>query len=359
MQLYNKYDKNTLLKKIEQEPFKRITISFYQYAHIDDPAGWRDELYEHLEKLGILGRIYVAKEGINAQINCPEPNVEAFRDYLYSFSFLEGIRLNIAVEQNNKSFVKLAVKVRDKIVADGIDDPDFKIDQKGKYLNAEEFNQLTEDPNTVLIDMRNHYEYEVGHFENAIEIPSDAFRDQLPMAVDMMKENKDKKIIMYCTGGIRCEKASAYMKHNGFENVYHLEGGIIHYTNVAKEQGIPNKFIGKNFVFDERLGERITQDIISNCHQCGDPCDDHTNCVNPACHLLFIQCKKCAEKYEGCCSDECVEFIHLPFEQQRELRKGTNFGANVYKTDGAPGSNIFKKGRWPQDPSEKKFNLPE
>ncbi len=348
MQLYNKYDKNTLLKKIEQEPFKRITISFYQYANIEDPESWRNELYENLDKLGVLGRIYVAKEGINAQINCPEPNVEKFREYLYSFPFLNGIRLNIAVEQNSKSFVKLIIKVRDKIVADGINDPNFKIDQRGKYLSAEEFNKMTEDPETILIDMRNHYEYEVGHFKNAIEIPSDAFRDQLPMAVDMMKDKKDKKIIMYCTGGIRCEKASAYMLHNGFDNVYHVEGGIIHYTNVAKEQGIPNKFIGKNFVFDERLGERITEDIIAQCHQCGQPCDDHTNCVNQACHLLFIQCKSCAEKYEGCCSDECKDFIHLPFEQQKELRKGTNFG-----------SNIFKKGRWPKDPEEKKFKMPK
>lgn len=347
MQLYNKYDKQTLLKKIEQEPFKRITISFYQYARIEDPAQWRDELYMHLEALGVLGRVYVANEGINAQINCPEPNVDKFRDFLYSYPFLNGIRLNIAVEQNSKSFVKLIIKVRDRIVADGITDPDFNMNQTGKYLNAEEFNKMTEDPNTILIDMRNHYEYEVGHFKDAIEVPSDAFRDQLPMAVDMMKENKDKNIIMYCTGGIRCEKASALMKFNGFENVYHLEGGIIHYSNIAKQKGIPNKFIGKNFVFDERLGERITEDIISNCHQCGEACDDHTNCINPACHLLFIQCKKCAEKYEGCCSDECKEFIHLPFEQQKELRKGTNFG-----------SNIFKKGRWPQSPEEKKFKLP-
>jgi UPF0176 protein len=346
MQLYNKYDKNTLLKKIEQEPFKRITISFYQYAHIEQPDVWRDELYENLFRLGVLGRIYVAHEGINAQVNCPEPNVEAFRDYLYTYPFLKGIRLNVAVEQNNKSFVKLIIKVRPKIVADGINDPSFKIDQRGKYLSAEEFNQMTEDPETIVIDMRNHYEYEVGHFKNAVEIPSDAFRDQLPMAVEMMKENKDKKIIMYCTGGIRCEKASAYMLHNGFPNVYHVEGGIIHYTNVAKEKGIPNKFIGKNFVFDERLGERITEDIIAHCHQCGSPCDDHTNCVNEACHLLFIQCKACAEKYEGCCSDECKTFIHLPADKQKELRKGTNFGAN-----------IFRKGRWPQNPEEKKFKI--
>ena len=346
MQLYNKYDKKTLLKKIEREPFKRITISFYQYAIIENPANWRDELYENLEKINVLGRIYIAKEGINAQINCPEPNFENLKNYLNTFPFLKDIRLNIAVEHNNKSFVKLAIKVRDKIVADGIEDPNFKIDQRGKYLLAEAFNKMSDDPDTIVIDMRNHYEYEVGHFENAIEIPSDAFRDQLPMAVDMMKDNKDKNIIMYCTGGIRCEKASAYMLYNGFPNVYHIEGGIIHYTNTTKEKNIPNKFIGKNFVFDERLGERITKDIIAKCHQCGEACDNHTNCINPACHLLFIQCKSCSGKYEGCCTEECKEFIHLPFEEQKEIRKGTNFG-----------TNIFKKGRWPKDASEKKFKL--
>jgi len=336
MQLYNKYDKETLLKRLQEEPFRRITISFYQYAHITGPSQFRDELFLNLEKLKVLGRIYVAAEGINAQINCPEPHFEAFRDFLYSYPFLNGIRLNVAVEEKNISFVKLVIKVREKIVADGISDPSFDIMRKGKYLDASTFNSLAEDKNTIIIDMRNHYEYEVGHFGNAIAVPSDTFRDQLPMAVDMMKEHKDKNIIMYCTGGIRCEKASAYMLHKGFENVYHLEGGIIHYTNVARQQGLPNKFVGKNFVFDERLGERITDDVIANCHQCGKPCDDHTNCLNAACHLLFIQCKECAEKHEGCCSDDCKSYRHLPADKQKELRKGRDLGRN-----------IFRKGRWP------------
>lgn len=346
MQLYNKYDKETLRKKLEQEPFNRTTISFYQYARIEDPQAFRDKLFADLSELGVLGRIYVAFEGINAQVNCPDHKVDSFREYLYTFPFLNGIRLNIAVEQDKFSFLKLIIKVRNKIVADGIKDPTFDVTKKGKYLSAEEFNRLSDDPDTLILDMRNHYEYEVGHFKNAIEVPSDTFRDQLPMAVEMMKENKDKNIIMYCTGGIRCEKASAYMLHHGFKNVYHVEGGIIHYTNKAKEKGLPNKFIGKNFVFDERLGERISDDIIAQCHQCGQPCDDHTNCLNEACHLLFIQCKACADKYEGCCSDECKEFIHLPEEKQKELRKGTNFG-----------QNIFTKGRWPKPGERKKFNL--
>lgn len=287
-------------------------------------------LYRDLKEIGVLGRIYVAEEGINAQISVPSENLDKFKSYLYSIEPLNGVRLNLAVDDDGKSFFVLDVKVRKKIVADGIEDPEFDMGNKGKYVNAEQFNKLTEDPDTVVIDMRNYYEYEVGHFQNAIEVPSDTFREQLPMAADMMKDKKGANIIMYCTGGIRCEKASAYMLHKGFKNVFHLEGGIINYTRQVKEKGLPNKFIGKNFVFDDRLGERITDDIIANCHQCGKPADTHTNCKNDGCHLLFIQCDECAEKFEGCCSKECLHTIHLPSERRKELRKGVDKGRNIF-----------------------------
>jgi UPF0176 protein len=238
--------------------------------------------------------------------------------------------LNIAVDDDGKSFWVLKIKVREKIVADGISDPAFSMENKGRYVNAEQMNSLMNDPSTVIIDMRNHYEYEVGHFENALEIPSDTFREQLPMAVDMMQDNKEKNIIMYCTGGIRCEKASAYMLHNGFKNVFHLEGGIINYAQQVKDKGLDSKFIGKNFVFDERLGERITEDIISKCHQCGKPADTHTNCSNSGCHLLFIQCEECASKYKGCCSQECHDIILLPEEEQKKIRAGIDKGRNIF-----------------------------
>ncbi len=241
---------------------------------------------------------------------------------MYSIEPLHGIRLNIAVDDDGKSFWVLKIKVREKIVADGITDPAFSMTNKGKYVNAAEMNELMKDKDTVVMDMRNHYEFEVGHFENALEIPSDTFRDQLPVAVEMMKDKKEKNIIMYCTGGIRCEKASAYMLHNGFKNVFHLEGGIINYAQQVKEQGLDSKFIGKNFVFDDRLGERITEDIIAKCHQCGKPADTHTNCRNSGCHLLFIQCEECAAKFEGCCSKECLDIIHLPEEEQKKVEGG-------------------------------------
>lgn len=328
--LHNLISRRELKERIQNDPTPRTTLSFYAYFKIVDPPVFRDEFYLGLKELGVLGRIYLAREGINAQISVPCANLESFRSYLYSIHPLNGTRMNIAVDDDGKSFYVLDIKVRNKIVADGIQDPSFDMANKGSYVNAEDFNRLSDDPGTIVIDMRNHYEYEVGHFENAIEVPSDTFREQLPMAVDMMKGNKEKNIIMYCTGGIRCEKASAFMLHHGFKHVFHLEGGIINYVNEAKANGIPNKFHGKNFVFDQRLGERVTNEIIAQCHQCGKPADTHVNCINDACHLLFIQCDDCRSKYEGCCSSECQSVIHLPEEEQKKVREGQDKGRNVF-----------------------------
>lgn len=342
-QLHNRISRKELKKKIHNDPTPRTTISFYCYFKIEDPEVFRNTLYKDLKEIGVFGRIYVAQEGINAQISVPTDNLETFRAYLYAVQPLNGIRLNIAVDDDGKSFFVLDIKVRKKIVADGIDDPTFDMENKGRYVNATQMNELMQQEGTVVIDMRNHYEFEVGHFENALEIPSDTFREQLPMAVDMMKADKDKNIIMYCTGGIRCEKASAYMLHQGFKNVFHLEGGIINYARQIKEIGLDSKFIGKNFVFDERLGERITPDIIATCHQCGMAADTHVNCVNDACHLLFIQCDACKEKMKGTCSNECLEFIQLPEEKQKELRAGIDKGRNVFNKSKVKLHNLGKK----------------
>lgn len=328
--LHNRVSQKELKELLSQETEPRITLSFYQYFAIADPKAFRDQLYVALNELKVFGRIYVAHEGINAQLSVPEKHFQAMQRYLHSIPGCAGMRLNVAVDNDGKSFWVLKIKVREKIVADGIHDPSFDMSRKGKYLDAQAFNAMTRDPSTIIVDMRNHYEYEVGHFEQAIEVPSDTFREQLPMAVSMLEEHKDKNIIMYCTGGIRCEKASAYMLHNGFPHVYHLEGGIIHYTNQAREAGLPNKFIGKNFVFDDRLGERISDAVIAHCHQCGKPADTHTNCKNDACHLLFIQCDDCAIKFDGCCSGECQDVYHLPLEEQERLREGNENGIMIF-----------------------------
>jgi UPF0176 protein len=328
--LHNRISNKELKEKLYEENFPRTTISFYQYFTIQDPLAFRDELYKSLNLLQVFGRIYIATEGINAQISVPTHLFEDFKTYLYSIKALDGVRLNIAINDNGKSFWVLRIKQRSKIVADGIEDTSFSMENKGNYVNAVKMNELISSPETIVIDMRNHYEYEVGHFVNAIEIPSDTFREQLPMAADMMKEKKDKIIIMYCTGGIRCEKASAYMLHHGFKNVFHLEGGIINYANQIKELGLESQFKGKNFVFDDRLGEKITEDIIAKCHQCGNACDTHTNCKNDGCHLLFIQCPSCAETYAGCCTQACTDIVHLPEEKQIELRKGIDKGQQIF-----------------------------
>ena len=336
MALYNKIDKRVLKEQLKESSEKRLTISFYQYHHLQNPEAFRDKLYERWEKTGVFGRTYLATEGVNAQISVPTANFEAFKTDLYSIDWLNGVRLNIAVEDDGKSFYKLKIKVRDKVLADGLSDKTFDVTDKGQHVGVEGFNQLANDPNTVIIDMRNHYETEVGHFEGAITPDVDTFRDSLPVIENMIEAYKeDKNLLMYCTGGIRCEKASAYFRHKGFKKVFQLEGGIIKYAQDAKDQNLENKFIGKNFVFDERLGERITDDVISNCHQCGKSCDTHTNCVNDACHLLFIQCEECVAKYNACCSDECKDFVALPEEEQKEQRKGIELG-----------TNIFKKGRF-------------
>ncbi len=328
--LHNKISQKELKKRLYKETELRKTISFYQYYTLKNPQEFRDELYKGLSPLNVFGRIYVASEGINAQVSVPSSNYEAFKEYLYSFSFLNSIRLNIAVDDDGKSFWVLKIKVRKKIVADGIENESFSMERKGKYVTAAQMNELMQDENTIVVDMRNHYEYEVGHFVNAIEVASDTFREQLPMAADMLKDKKDKNIIMYCTGGIRCEKASAYMLHNGFNNVFHLEGGIINYAKEVAENNLESKFTGKNFVFDDRLGERITEDIISRCHQCGEPSDTHTNCRNDSCHLLFIQCDKCANKYDGCCTTQCQTIYNLPSEEQKKLREGKQNGIMIF-----------------------------
>lgn len=328
--LHNRISQKELKERLYKETEPRTTLSFYRYLHIENPRDFRDQLYKKFDELKVFGRIYVAHEGINAQLSVPSSSYEDFKNAVSSIHGLENLRLNIAIDDDGKSFWVLKIKVREKIVADGIQDLSFDMNRKGNYVDAVSFNDITADPETIVVDMRNHYEYEVGHFENAIEIPSDTFREQLPMAVSMLEDKKDKNIIMYCTGGIRCEKASAWMLHNGFKNVFHLEGGIIQYANKIKEENLDNKFLGKNFVFDGRLGERVGDEIISHCHQCGEVCDVHTNCANEGCHLLFIQCKKCKDQFDGCCSVECQSIYNLPEEEQKEKRKGVKKGMMIF-----------------------------
>jgi UPF0176 protein len=320
--LANRINKSVLKERLKHESLKRKTVSFYRYVKIENPQALRDELFILWSDLNCLGRIYIAKEGINAQMSIPETSWNTFVDSLYSCNGFKAIPFKHAVDGNGKSFYKLMIKVKSRIVSDGITDPDFDPSKTGTYLNAEGFNTALNEPGTIVVDMRNHYESEVGRFEGAFCPDADTFREELPLVIEHLKGKENQKVLMYCTGGIRCEKASAYLKHKGFKSVYHLQGGIIQYAREIREKQLESKFKGLNFVFDERLGERITNDVISNCHQCGTPCDTHVNCKNDDCHLLFIQCAACATTMEGCCTANCKQIIHLPFEEQKKLRRG-------------------------------------
>ncbi|MCA9357091.1 rhodanese-related sulfurtransferase [Candidatus Nomurabacteria bacterium] len=304
----------------------RVTLSFYRYVQIADPKEFQERLLNQWNKFDCMGRIYVAKEGINAQMNVPKENWEQFDAWVQAQPELIGIPYKIAVEEGKMpSFFKLIVKVKDKIVADGLDDESFDVTNTGQYLTAAEMNDYVNDPEAVIVDMRNAYESEVGHFEGAITPNVETFRDELKKTPDLLKIHKNKKIALYCTGGIRCEKASAWLKHNGFKDVRHLKGGIIDYAHQVAEQGLQNKFKGKNFVFDERLGERVSEEIISKCHLCkSTPSDTHYHCKNQICHTLFIGCDSCIEKKQGYCSWVCLQVDKVPAEYKKPLARYYN-----------------------------------
>jgi UPF0176 protein len=337
--LENRINKEILKQRLNAEAFTRKTLSFYRYTTIENPSEFRDDLFRKWSELNCFGRIYVAREGINAQMSVPEHKLDEFLIHLNSIPGFTEMPIKYAIVDNGKSFYKLTIKVRPKIVADGLDHGTYDLSKVGNHLSALEFHELAGTPETIVIDMRNHYESEIGRFENAVCPDADTFKDAIQMVIRDFEQEKDKKILLYCTGGIRCEKASSFLLHNGFTDVSQLYGGIIEYAQQIMHLGLPSKFIGKNFVFDERLGETIDGQIISHCHQCGKPADTHVNCANNDCHLLFIQCAECASTYDNCCSEECAAIIKLPLEARCELRI-TNHrkysGSKIYKSKLSP-----------------------
>lgn len=342
-ELRNHFSPEDLRARLEREGLPRTTLSFYRYVRLTDVPELRNTLYREWEALGVLGRIYVSQEGINAQVSVPTANLEAFRANLDGREAFRDVPWKIAVEDDGKSFLKLTIKVRPKIVADGLADDAFDVTEVGQHLDAATFNRKMAE-GAVVIDMRNNYECLIGHFEGAYLPQADNFRGAIEEVVGMLKEARDVKgveesalrepqgtsgpqgtdpeILLYCTGGIRCEKASAYLRHKGFTRVHQLHGGIIDYARQVRAEGLESRYKGQNFVFDERLAERITDDVVGECAQCGRPSDRITNCHEPTCNLLMVQCPECARKYDNCCSPSCREIHQLPIEVQRAWRKG-------------------------------------
>lgn len=342
--LWNLLSKEDCMKNLEAEEFNRITVSFYKYVEIKNPQEMRDNLWRRWNELGCLGRIYIAREGINAQMSVPEHNWETFKKELYEIPEFTNIPFKIGIIQDSKSFWKLAITVKKNIVADGLHFGEYDIENVGTHLTAEEFNAAMEDPDTIVVDMRNQYESEIGHFDGAMCHDVDTFRDQLPMVADDISDKKDKKLLLYCTGGIRCEKASAYFKHKGFTDVNQLHGGVIAYKHQVEKQGLENKFLGANYVFDGRDKERIGDQIISHCHQCGTKSDRHVNCANKSCNLLFLQCEDCEEKNTKACSKKCKKIASWSPEKQKQY----------YKRHGKSSQKKFSKSLRPKKIRAKK-----
>lgn len=271
-------------------------ISFYRYVPIEYPEGLRDYFRILCDDLQILGRILIAKEGINAAVSGTKENIDQFKQAILQNALFQGLSFR---EQavDRCSYHKLVVRVRKEIVAFG---ETVDLRRKGNYLSPQEF-QRTYDAHEdfVVVDARNDYEYDVGHFQGAVKMPIGNFREFPSVAASQLAEHRQKKIVLYCTGGIRCEKASAYLKEQGFSDVHHLEGGIINYLDQFQDH-----WEGGLFVFDDRLVEE-GKERLNRCCFCGKGTDRYTNCHNLDCDRLFIACAGCLEERKSTCSEEC------------------------------------------------------
>ena len=291
-------------------------FSFYRFANLElYYPGLRGTLLAGLFDLQVFGRVYISpQEGINGYVTVHENRVHAMVDVIEkSAKEFQGLQLNEQLFKNEKAFTKLHVRWRDSLVSCGNWEPglDRLLDghRKTKRLNAEEWNEALESSDSILIDARNAYEVDVGRMEKDIGAGSGSktFREQIGKTLEELQGKQDKPILMFCTSGIRCEKLSVIMEDHGFENVCLLEGGVTRYVSEAREKGLPVKFKGKLFSFDETLGQTITPDKLAKCHLCSAPTSKHINCSYIPCHKLFVTCESCLEKMHGCCSVDCHE----------------------------------------------------
>ncbi len=277
------------------------TLLFYKYVQIDDASGFTNEHLAFCHSIGLKGRVLVANEGINGTVSGTVEQVKKYMEHLRADPRFS----NMAFKEDHEekiSFERMHVRYKKEIVHFGIDEVNVW-KHSGKYLEPEEWMRLKDDPDTVLVDFRNQVEWEVGKFKNAVTLPINHFRE-VPEHVSKLESFKDKKILAYCTGGIRCEKATAHLLENGFKEVYHLHGGIIEY---GKKTG-GKDFDGKCYVFDNRITvdvNEVNPTLISVCHHCGEPSSRFINCANDECNKHFIMCDNCGWEMEGCCSSAC------------------------------------------------------
>jgi UPF0176 protein len=276
-------------------------ILFYKFTTIDNPEEFSKQHLKYCNKMGLLGKVLVAHEGINGSLSGSRDQIESYKEYMKSQKQFSEISFKEEISTFHP-FKKMVVRVKKEIIRM---DQDLDLEQTGKYITPKELIELySSDEDFIVLDTRNNYESEVGKFKGAITPDIDSFRD-FPKALEALKDKKSKKIITYCTGGIRCEKATAYMVQQGYKDVYQLKDGIL---NFCKEY--PNTlWEGKCFVFDQRLLSHVDPEskIISNCSVCEEKSDRYVNCKYPDCDDLIVLCEKCGDMLSECCSQQCSD----------------------------------------------------
>jgi UPF0176 protein len=285
-------------------------LAYYSFTPIAHPlAHPHEEVAAHkafIEPLDLTCRVYLSEQGINGQLCAPAADAQKYMEWLHTRPEFSKVHFKIH-PYHEHVFPRKTVKYRKQLVAI---DAEVDLSKAGEHLAPEEWKaMLDEDTNHILIDVRNDYEWKLGRFAGAELPPCETFRDFVEYA-ESLKEKVDPtstKVMMYCTGGIRCELYSALLKERGFENVYQLNGGVIGY---GLEQGSKH-WLGKLFVFDDRLAVPISEQaecpVIGTCHHCGAPSDAYYNCANMDCNHLFLCCRDCLKAYTGCCQGSCKE----------------------------------------------------
>ncbi|USB31841.1 rhodanese-related sulfurtransferase [Paenibacillus sp. YPG26] len=282
-------------------------LLFYKFVNIEDPEAFTAEHLQYCKDLGIKGRILIAKEGINGTLSGTVEQTEKYMADLRANPLFEDIVFKID-ESEGHAFKKLFVRHRQELVTFRVDDRELDPNKiSGKRLSPKEWHDTLERDDVIVIDGRTDYEYDIGHFRGAIRPEVESFREFPEWIKENLSEYKDKTILTYCTGGIRCEKLSGYLLTEGFKDVAQLEGGIVTYSKDPEVQG--RLFDGKCYVFDERISIPINHTdediVVGECYHCGTANDHYVNC--PVCNLQHISCPECEEKHEHYCSDACRE----------------------------------------------------
>lgn len=300
-----------------------LVLAYYFFNEIPDPHAFIKDHKKYLASKDARGRIYINETGINGQMSIAAEQAEDYVNWLHAFAPLKDMEVK-AHQSYEHAFAKMTIKYRDKLVAI---DESIDFNRTGEHLSPSQWKEVLEekDKDTIVVDVRNRYEWELGHFEGALLPNVQTFREFKEYAEELKKTyNPKTRVLMYCTGGIRCELYSSLLLDKGFDQVYQLEGGVIKY---GLEEGSKH-WKGKLFVFDDRLSVPISEEpaeVISKCHLCNCDSETYYNCANMDCNELFLSCKECAQKLHGCCSEKCTKEprvrAFVPVENPKPFRK--------------------------------------